>query len=123
VVTYLLTTGDRGKTKGALARYLRGLVAALEQAQAEYEAEMDRIRKAAEASAEQAAAADEAEEEEDEETEEERSEERIKLAQQGREAMAKKRDALRDKAFEVGFGHLTDRDWKALDAAWRRFVK
>jgi hypothetical protein len=125
VVTYLLTTGDRGKTKGALAKYLRGLVGALEQAQGECEAELERIRKEEKAAAEQQAAEDAGKDdkEEDEELEEKRSQEQIKLMQQRRDALKKRSKTLREKAFEVGFGHLTDKDWKTIDAAWRRFVK
>ena len=128
VVTYLLTAGNKGKTKGALAAYLAGLVIALEGAQAEERAALEKT--AAEAKeakerrdSEDAAKSDEAREEEDEEEEEKRSAEDEKFWKAMQEAMAKKRDILRDKAFAAGFGHFTDKDWKSVDAAWRRFVK
>jgi hypothetical protein len=124
VVTYLLTTGDKGKTKGALARYFAGLVVALEGAQAELKADIEKIAEEAKTAAEKRGAEDASkDDEEEEEEEEERSEEEIKRVQAMRDALAKRSDALCAKAFEAGFGHLTDKDWKSLDAAWRRFVK
>ncbi len=125
VVTYLLTTGDKGKTKGALARYFAGLVVALEGAQAEAKAEMDKVANEAKDAQERREAEDAAkeDEEEDEEVEDKRSEEDEKFFKAMYEAMQKKRDVLCEKAFAAGFGHLTDKDWKSLDASWRRFVK
>ncbi len=125
VVTYLLTTGDKGKTKGALARYFAGLVVALEGAQAECKAEIDKVLNEAKDARERREDEDAAkgDDEEDEEVEDKRSEEDEKFGKAMVEAMAKKRDVLCAKAFEAGFGHLTDKDWKSLDAAWRRFVK
>jgi hypothetical protein len=128
VVTYLLTVGNRGKTKGALAAYLAGLVVALEGAEAEEKEAREKI--AAEAKeakeqrdAEDAAKSDEAREEEDEEEEDKRSAEDEARWKAFQDAAIKKRDALCEKAFAAGFGHLTDKDWKSLDSAWKRFVK
>lgn len=126
VVTYLLTAGNKGKTKGALARYLSGLVVALEGAQAESKAEMEKTAGEVKETEERRAAEDASkgdDEEEDAEEEDKRSEEDEKFAKAMREALAKKRDILGDRAFAAGFGHLTDKDWKSIDAAWRRFVK
>jgi hypothetical protein len=140
VVTYLLTTGNKGKTKDALSRYLAALVVALEGAQAELKDEMAKVEAQATDAAESEAAEDassageeeggagedassEDDEEEGEEDEEKRLQEQERLMKAVREAMAKKRDTLREKAFAAGFGHLTDKDWKSIDAAWKRFVK
>jgi hypothetical protein len=125
VVTYLLTSGNKGKAKDALSRYLAGLVVALEGAEAELKDELEKVaaqaKEAAESRAAEGAADDD--EEESEEDEEKRLREQEERSKAVREAMAKKRDTLREKAFAAGFGHFTDKDWKTLDAGWRRFVK
>jgi hypothetical protein len=128
VVTYLLTTGNKGKTKGALAAYLAGLVIALEGAQAEEKEAQAKVEAEAKAAQEQRAAednakSDEARAEEDEDEEDKRAEEDQKRWKAIQDAMQKKRGVLRDKAFAAGFGSLADKDWKSIDAAWRRFVK
>lgn len=126
VVTYLLTVGNKGKTKGALAAYLAGLVVALEGAQAEEKEAQDKVAAEAKEAKEQREAEDAAkgdEDKEDAEEEDKRSAEDEKRWKALEEATAKKRDVLREKAFAAGFGDLTDKDWKSLDAAWRRFVK
>ena len=32
-------------------------------------------------------------------------------------------DAIRERAQEAAFGHLTDKDWASLDKKWQKFAK
>jgi len=125
VVTYLLTKGNKGKLKGALANYMKALIAAIEEAEAEYEKTTDAIREEVEREAQEKAAEkppSSDEEEEDEEESEEESEADKERAKKYREAMKLKKKTIREKAFLAAFSHLTDKDWKRIDRSWRRFV-
>jgi hypothetical protein len=148
VVTYLLTRGNRGKTKGALAKYLGELVVAIREASKEYKETVDELSKQAneEAKAKKESEADdegegnnggydESEDQADDEsgdetdvdTDEEEQDAKDEAAAKERaeihsEARKRKRRTIRERAFKAAFGHLSDKDWRRLDTSWRRFV-
>jgi hypothetical protein len=119
VVTYLLTKGNRGKLKGALANYLTALIGAIEEAEAEYDAE---IKELGEEEKQEAEAQRADEEDEDDEEEAELTAAQKERAKKRREALEKKKKMIREKAFQMAFGHLTDKDWKRIDRSWCNFV-
>ncbi|MHC4955224.1 MAG: hypothetical protein ACYTGZ_15325 [Planctomycetota bacterium] len=136
VCAFLLTKGNRGKTKGIVQKYLVNLIGAIESAEAEYEAEQKKVREELEEKlkekAEEAAETGEMpetenEESEDEETpageDEEGTPDIEELSKKSMEAMNKKEAAILKVAFEKTFGHLKPKDWKRLDKMWRAYAK
>jgi hypothetical protein len=137
VVGWLLGPANRGKTKGALHRYVRATVAGIEEAEREFEKLRKQMeeeaKRQAEEEAKRRAAAKEAgrgdgeEEEEEGETEEDENEE----ADQRREAkvlqladiLRTRSKEIREKAFQAAFGHLSEKNWKSINARWRHYAQ
>ena len=124
VCSYLLTAGNRGKTKGLIKAYLKNLVGAIDIAESEYKAESARIDAERAKQLEEAAnqGATPTEESEDEEADEEEDEDANKSWEQRREALKKRREAILREAFEKTFGHLSEKDWKRIDKRWRDYA-
>ena len=123
VCSYLLTKGNRGKTKGAIQNYLRNLVGAIEEAEVEYKAKRDALKKEAEARAAAAAAESGAVvESEDEEGEEEGDSAAEAEFEKMKEAMKERSKAVLEQAFEKTFGSLSDKDWERLNRAWLKYA-
>ena len=110
-VTYLLKKGNKGKTKGLLTEYLGYLVTATEAAaggdeKRDPKADMESLQselKGAKTEADRQAL--------------------LQKWQQRRAAVAQKRGAIGDQAFQAVFGGFDDADWKKLDRAWAAFAK
>ncbi len=123
VVHYLLTRGNRGKTKGALVNTMNALVEIIEEEDVKFEAEEAQRRLEARRVAEQEAQADAGKTDEELEREED---EAFRQRRERRSAFAghfdAKARAIRLRAFEAGFGHLEEKDWKRLDKSWRSFA-
>ncbi|MFV1958499.1 MAG: hypothetical protein ACC662_03695 [Planctomycetota bacterium] len=123
VVHWLLTRGNRGKTKGALVTYMRSLVSIIVDEDAKFEkAQAERMKVEAEARAKEAVEdAGKSQEELEREEDEEFRQRREHRGEYGKR-LAEKYKAIRTRAFEAAFGHLTDKDWAALDKRWKRFA-
>lgn len=118
VVTYLLGKGSRGKTKNIVQNYMKNMIGAIQEAEAEYDKKNKAIDEAAK---KKAAEQGEPEGESEDESEEDEPEgddrwEKIRAALKGRAA------AIRKIAFDKTFGALTDKDWKKLDRQWRDYA-
>ncbi|MCZ6572632.1 MAG: hypothetical protein O7C98_05615, partial [Planctomycetota bacterium] len=126
VVGWLLGPGNRGKTKNALTNYLKAMVAAIEEAEAEYKKEKDAFEASLKKRAEGVVArqAEEGEEAEEDEEGDAGAEEAFKKNVEAlNEALKKKRASIVRRSFEAGFGHLTDKDWRRLDKVWQQYAK
>jgi hypothetical protein len=126
VCSYLLTKGDRGKTKGLVQDYLRNLIFAIEKAEAEFKAKQDKITEdltqAAEAAIESGEIDGGGAESEDEEGESAQGEVSKQLWEDMQKAMKDRQKAILSEAFERTFGELSDKDWEKLDRAWRKYA-
>lgn len=120
VVYWLLTKGNRGKVKGAIARYLASLEEIIKEEDKKFEEAEETRWKDAIASSTQD---DEGKTEEElEAEEEERFRQRRKRRDEYSERLKGKYAAIRERAFEAAFSHLTDKDWSALDRSWKKFA-
>jgi hypothetical protein len=120
VVYYLLSRGDRGKTKGAIATYLQSLEQIIREEDERFEKDEEQRWKAQQAT--RGNDADKTEEELEAE-EEERFRNRRERRDEYSERLKEKYAAIRQRAFEAAFGHLEERDWESLDKRWRTFVR
>jgi hypothetical protein len=124
VVHWLLGRGNRGKTKDALLRYLLSLDGIIREEDAKFLAETEERAKAeAQAEAERAAEDRNKTDAELEEEEDRRFRDRRQRWEAHSKEYEAKWSAIRARALDAAFGHLTDADWKDLDAAWRRFAQ
>ncbi|MEM8882620.1 MAG: hypothetical protein AAGD14_00955 [Planctomycetota bacterium] len=122
VCSFLLSKGDRGKTKKAVQRYLANLIEVIEEQEVAYEKERARIEEEAKKAAE-ADMGGPVEESEDEEGEEDEGpSDAEKQFEKLQEAMKTKRDAILAEAFKRTFGSLSDKDWKRLHAQWVKYA-
>ena len=120
VVYYLLNRGNRGKVKGAIALYLHSLESIIREEDKKFEEAMEAHWQAEQTARE----SDEGKTEEELEAEEdERFRNRRERRSEHSEQLKAKYAAIRERALEAAFGHLTDDDWKSLDKRWRKFAK
>jgi len=123
VCSYLMTKGDRGKTKGAIQGYLRNLVSAIEKAESEYQSKADALKKEEEERAQAAAAASGAVvESEDEEGAEDDNSAAEAAWEKRKTAMKERSKAILEEAFQRTFGELSDKDWDRLNRAWLKYA-
>ena len=122
VCSYLLTKGNRGKTKGLLKAYLKNLIGAIDAAESEYKAETARINEAAVKRVAESGGGGPVGESEDEEGEEEDDAGFKKSWEERSKALKERSAAILTQAFEKTFGHLSDKDWKKIDKLWRSYA-
>lgn len=123
VVYWLLGRGNKGKVKGSITRYLQSLEEIIKEEDEKFEAEEkkrmeERMRRHAEEAAADQGKSDEELEREEDEAFRKRRESRGHF----NEGLKARYDAIRKRAQEAAFGHLTDKDWQKLDAKWKRFA-
>ncbi len=115
VISFMLTKGNRGKIKDVIPRYMKNMIKAIEDAEAEYKKKRAAANKAAIGRAvDKGMTAEEESEEETGEGDEDAGWEAF------RKALKERSDAIRKNSFASTFGALTDKDWERLDRAWRR---
>jgi hypothetical protein len=122
VCSFFLGKGSRGKTKNILQNYLANLIHVIEEEEKAYEAEREKIKKAAMDAAVADGAGGPVTESEDEEGEEEGPSNAEKEWEKLSGAMKAKNKAILEKAFQRTFGHLSDKDWKKLNKRWLDFA-
>jgi hypothetical protein len=121
VTFWLLGRGNKGKVKGALTLYLKSLETIIREEDERFEKEQEkRWREQGEAAA--SAPGREKSDEEREREEEERFRNRGQRHSEYSETLKSKYEAIRARALEAAFGHLTDKDWESLDKKWKRFA-
>jgi len=123
VTFWLLGRGNKGKVKGAMAKYLKSLEEIIKEEDERFEqGERVRMVEEAEARAEQAAAQGEKSEAELEAEEDEQFRKRRENRGSFNEGLKSRYEAIRERAQEAAFGHLTDKDWATLDRKWKKFA-
>ena len=125
VVYYLLSRGNKGKLKGAIARYLKALEDIIKEEDERFEAsEVLRMRDEARRQAAEADAGGQRKTPEELEREED---ERFRQRRQNRgnfnEGLKARFAAIRERAQAAAFGHLDDKSWESLDKRWQKFAK
>lgn len=124
VVYWLLGRGNKGKVKGAVTTYLKALEDIIKDEDKKFE-EAEKVRRE-EQMKELAENGDPDAGKSDEELEKE-EDERFRNRRQSRESfnsgMTSRFEAIRTRAQEAAFGHLTDKDWAALDKKWKKFAE
>lgn len=121
VTFWLLGRGNRGKVKGSMTVYLRSLEKIIREEDERFEKEQSKRWKE---QAEAAANTDDREksDEEREREEEERFRNRGEKFSEYSKELESKYEAIRARALEAAFGHLSDKDWESLDKKWRKFA-
>ena len=113
VISYMLTKGNRGKTKGIIPLYMKNMITAIEKAQGEYKKKRDEALN--KASSNPGGKVEESEEESGEEETDEDFE-------AFKAALKEKSEAIRKDAFEATFGKLTAKDWDRLNKGWIKYA-
>ncbi|NJN14127.1 MAG: hypothetical protein HC813_00180 [Planctomycetes bacterium] len=117
VVYWLMTEGNRGKYKGIVRDYLSTLIVIVEEAEAEYQAKMAKIK--AEEEAAKMAAEEKAKEIDDESEEIAEGEfDAGKRWEEMAKAFKEKRAEILTQSFERAFTGWDDRDWERFTKAW-----
>ncbi|MHC4848699.1 MAG: hypothetical protein ACYTEG_09620 [Planctomycetota bacterium] len=122
VCSFFLGKGSRGKTKNMIQKYLANLIHVIEEEEKAYEAEREKIKKAAMDAAVADGAGGPVTESEDEEGEEEGPSKAEKEWEKMSGALKAKNKAILESAFQRTFGHLSDKDWKKLNKQWLDFA-
>ncbi|MDJ0974974.1 MAG: hypothetical protein QNJ98_10980, partial [Planctomycetota bacterium] len=124
VVYWLLGRGNKGKIKGAVTKYLRALEDIIKEEDKKFEESEKKRRDERMRELAEAGDPDEGKSEAELEAEED---ERFRNRRQNRasfnDGLKARFDAIRERAQEAAFGHLTDKDWASLDKKWKKFAK
>ena len=123
VVYWLLGRGNKGKVKGSMMRYLQSLEDIIKEEDEKFEkAENERMQQEREARAAEAEAERQKTDEELEREEDERFRQRRENRNSFNEGLKSKYEAIRLRAQEAAFGHLTEKDWESLHKKWKKFA-
>jgi len=123
VVWWLLSRGNRGKMKNAVATYLEALDSIIAEEDKKFElSEEERWKAEAADQAAQEKARQGKSDEELEEEEDRRFRERRENRSEFSTALGEKYQAIRQRAFEAAFGGLTSKDWESIDRKWKKFA-
>ena len=137
VVSWMLGKGNRGKTKGAVDKYLTQLVSIVNEEAEKFrqktkETVKEVIRPGGDREDEDGENGEDGEgedgegEDEEEGMSDEDEEELEKAADEFfdemRNALKERGEAIRKRAFEAAFGSLKDKDWKRIDLLWQKFA-
>lgn len=122
-VTYwLLGRGNKGKVKGSMALYLRSLEEIIREEDEKFEKRQQKHWQEQQEAGASAAKDEGKTDEELEREEEERFRNRGERHSEYSKTLEGKYEAIRQRALEAAFGHLTDKDWESLDKRWKKFA-
>lgn len=123
VFHYLMTKGNRGPLKGALQTYLETLVQVIDEEDKRFEKEeLERLRKQMDDERKRAEDGS-GDDDEDEDEDKKRQEEWKKAMKEYDERLRAKAQAIREQAYAAAFGHMTDKQWKRVDKAFKTYAE